>query len=719
MEAPSPATFEFTAPSVQLTFTTRPAFAFLKVDHFALKPRHSLRVLDGDGGGEPLTSATLAEICRSIELNSTEPSTAAVWAESQKLIRHFDEAGILSLTVPSGVDGNGDRGKRPALHVRVAAHKHPRSRLWDRDKAGDEAAWFGPDTKPCVGLGVFLYSDMVCLDFDHLELEANLRVFEEVIRMCPADTPREITSGLVKPQNVSAKCGVHLFFLQSAYSREMGLACAQVPICTHVDYLTAYSNATPHFVAVAPTAYKRPVPGCILGEAPLRAIPNALVDALLHRRKALAAAATGEANAVGDNADQRPAQKPRVERAPRLAEAFATGWFAECGQGDYLFKLAGLTDSKATPLNADAFTSRSGCPCPWPLCHGYVHSNNYALGVNAYGTIGLTYYGKAKEHVNLMKAIELDEAVTRRLQDAWWRVHGAASALSRGDGCFYRGGDAVWRVFFPWEVRTAKAAGETGGRCNNGVPPALWRAKSDGTMDVADVAAHIESASHLRIAVDTFLGEFGPSGGATGVGFEFRSRNTCPLCHEVHTAVYRVAIVNVGVAPKTLIYIPCSVNLSGERAGKPRGIMVYKPTPRDALPYASNAELMDVWADGAAQVATVASSLEASSLFAAAVAKIAAATTWQEQLAEATNAYEVGDGKVEGTYAHYRAELSPPTRDGRTQLRHVARITYDHEGGLKLRITYPETGKEFEVGPKTGQRAQGVACFTIVRPLRV
>ena len=65
-------------------------------------------------------------------------------------------------------------------------------------------AWFGPGTAPCVGLGLFLSSDTVVLDFDDLGDEARLETFERLLPLCDG-APMEVTRN-----------GVHVFYRSTA-----------------------------------------------------------------------------------------------------------------------------------------------------------------------------------------------------------------------------------------------------------------------------------------------------------------------------------------------------------------------------------------------------------------------------------------------------------------------------------------------------------------------
>ena len=99
-----------------------------------------------------------------------------------------------------------------------------------------------------------------------------------------------------------------------------------------------------------------------------------------------------------------------------------------------------------------------------------------------------------------------------------------------------------------------------------------------------------------------------------------------------------MAQVKLGVALKTLIYVPCSVNASGERKGKPRGIVVYKPPPREPKTYLTDAELKGVWAEDAAQaarpgLAAAARPSVCGSRFDVALANIVSAAGWPDRIA--------------------------------------------------------------------------------------
>ena len=377
--------------------------------------------------------------------------------------------------------------------------------------------------------------------------------------------------------------------------------------------------------------------------------------------------------------------------------------------GAKLFSLAGLDDC-APARFGNGWYSRSERPCPFPDCD-IVHTNNYCIGLNKFGSVILNSFNKDAHYPESM-VVELDSEAVRAMQDAWAVANAGATDLVRGDGCFYKtavasGGERVtWRVFMPWEERD-------GGRCLNAVPAELWAASGESTtIDVAAVLAEVERA---YLSVSAFVGEFGPSKtGKTICGFEFTSKDPCYICGEVHDGAalrYRVALVSSGA--RILIYAPCINGADGWR------YPVFKEAERARG--RTNAELMSTWAvDEAVYAAASEDGAVASQItFKDALLRIVASGTWVDQLEAATDAYDVANGKKAGTSAHYRALMSQPTRDGRPgQPRAVVRIEYTLAGGFKLYTFYAKSGKTFDVTPtgSAGQTRPGVPEFCFVKP---
>jgi hypothetical protein len=258
--------YAFTSPNDSIiVFTSRPAFDALKLGTFELSPGFDLRRVpygSGDAAAAILTAPQLHAIKQAVVLNAAEPTQATVWQAAQHLMAHFDTRSLSTLTVPAGVDG-AKRGKVPAKHVKFAA-TWPDEVRWSRAHAVNHEAWFGH--AECAGLGLFVSSDMLVLDFDAQDDEAFLGFFESMLPHF-GSAPMEFTGG-----------GVHVFFTATVYSRQWFPSKVQF---SRMDLITVTKTGTPHFIAISPSRNKRPVPGRVLGTDPLQPIPDALVDALV------------------------------------------------------------------------------------------------------------------------------------------------------------------------------------------------------------------------------------------------------------------------------------------------------------------------------------------------------------------------------------------------------------------------------------------------------
>jgi hypothetical protein len=113
-------------------------------------------------------------------------------------------------------------------------------------------------------------------------------------------------------------------------------------------------------------------------------------------------------------------------------------------------------------------------------------------------------------------------------------------------------------------------------------------------------------------------------------------------------------------------------------------------------------ELESIWRDDAnapPDVSAEPASGTAHGSFSEALTRIVAAETWEEKVAAATDAIDVGNGQSVGTSAHYRGEVAPPGRSGTAQPRFVTRVAYTVANGLQIFNHYPQSGKTFPAGP--------------------
>jgi hypothetical protein len=249
---------------------------------------------------------------------------------------------------------------------------------------------------------------------------------------------------------------------------------------------------------------------------------------------------------------------------------------------------------------------------------------------------------------------------------------------------------------------------EKGGSCLHEVPTALWNLEYGGPpdhfhLDVAYLLARV--ADNMKLGIKSFVREFGPSASGTTIcGVEFTSEDSCVACGDLHTEPYRIAAIEFktqrGTGTKLLLYTPC----------QDRGREVQRGAQGPMR--LTDSELESIWRDDAKTPAL-------SGSFAEALARIVAAETWEDKVAAATDAMDVGNGKEVGTSAHYRGEVAPG-RSGSVQPRFVARVVYTVTNGLQIFNHYPQSGKTFPAGP-TGtaskERPVGVAEFVYERPV--
>jgi hypothetical protein len=306
-------------------------------------------------------------------------------------------------------------------------------------------------------------------------------------------------------------------------------------------------------------------------------------------------------------------------------------------------------------------------------------------------------------------------------QDAWWLHCGPISGLLSGDGCFYGtqttpGGRLVcWRVFVPWERRMVRSDDRNGGSCLHTVPDALWNLEYGGPPDhfhlnVASLLARV--ADTMKLSINSFVREFGPSvSGATLCGVEFTSEDACVECGGSHTDPYRIAAIEFktqrGAGTKLLLYMPCQ--------DRGREVMRGAQGPRRV----TDSEIESIWRDDAKTPVSGGGAVGGQYSFSEALTRIVDAETWEDKVAAATDAIDVGNGKEVGKSAHYRGEVAVG-RNGDVQPRFVVRVAYTVANGLQIFNHYPQSGKTFPAGP-TGAaskvRPAGVTEFLYERPV--
>jgi hypothetical protein len=182
-----------------------------------------------------------------------------------------------------------------------------------------------------------------------------------------------------------------------------------------IDYLTVTGKGTGHNLNMAPSGNKRWVAECSIFDLEPPSIPDKLVDVLVEIQ------ANAHRGDVGrDSVARERGQKRKVDgetvRIVRQDDVGVAGWLSRGGDaiGDALFRLASLQDTVPARYH-DGWYSRSSCLCPWGCKEGKVHSNNYILSMNKYGTLSLSYANK-DEHMPGSLVVQLDAEAMKRIQ---------------------------------------------------------------------------------------------------------------------------------------------------------------------------------------------------------------------------------------------------------------------------------------------------------------
>jgi hypothetical protein len=217
-------------------------------------------------------------------------------------------------------------------------------------------------------------------------------------------------------------------------------------------------------------------------------------------------------------------------------------------------------------------------------------------------------------------------------------------------------------------------------------------------------------ADTMKLSINSVVREFGPSAsGTTLCGVEFTSADACVACGGAHTDPYRIAAIEFktqrGTGTKLLLYMPCQ--------DRGREVQRGAQGPRRV----TDSDLESIWRDDA-KTPTLSCGGAAGGSFVEALVRIVDAETWEDKVAAATDAIDVGSGKEVGKSAHYRGEVAPPDRNGDVQPRYVVRVMYTVKSGLQIFNHYPRSGETWTAGP-TGaaskERPVGVAEFVFER----
>ena len=553
-------------------YRTRPAFQPLLdaivSGEYVLQKDVNVQPWTGRGAdradGAPVIPASVVHAVKAaLTMNASEPDALVIWEDAQALQTAFLGAGELTLVVPAGVSETGKRGKNPARHVRTAVSR-PAWRRWDLQKARSPVQWFGDAADDCVGLGLLVYHDAVVLDFDDLDDEARLQRFEALMPLF-GDAPLEFT-----------RSGVHVFFRTTPHSRasfptvRLGLLGRE----SHVDWLTVSEPGTPAFVAIAPTLFKRPLPGRQLGKVPMPGISDGLVDALLKLRLANDCGPS-RPPVCGKRARDVAATHPRPEVPCFLAHigcAMATALFESVG-------LSKISSVRYSPRKGGSWRAKSEGPCCMPGCtYGRPHTDTWTLRLHPssgslvvsywkrQGLDGHTFTDSDGNEKQMYKFAVLSLEMLVALHGAW-RAHNALPAdwsfeLRRCDGA---GGGVTWRDFTPWAQDNRNPI-----RVQEGEPAAPWMLRRDGAL--RSMPAPWYDVRDRRVpAPSAFLGEHGPvpakpGGDRDAVGFaygwRFISAAPCTTCGQVHDGVWSVK-TPADAHGAAVLFAPCGT--SGER----------------------------------------------------------------------------------------------------------------------------------------------------------
>jgi hypothetical protein len=131
----------------------------------------------------------------------------------------------------------------------------------------------------------------------------------------------------------------------------------------------------------------------------------------------------------------------------------------------------------------------------------------------------------------------------------------------------------------------------------------------------------------------------------------------------------------------------------------------------------TDSDLEKIWRDDA-KTPVISGDGAVGCSFAEALARIVDAETWEDKVAAATDAIDIGSGKEVGKSAHYRGEVAVGRNGCDVQPRHVVRVAYTVKSGLQIFNHYPRSGETWTAGP-TGaaskERPVGVAEFVFER----
>ena len=548
---------------------SRPTVSILKLFEYELDET----VWTGGRDSIITTAEEVHSLKSAVLLNRTVPTPRQIWQEATRLANYFDSIGISTvMTVPGARDltapddpVEGKSLKVPAKHVRYAASTAPDAR-WSRAMARDPAFWWPTEGSaitpaPCAALGLLVGADVIVIDFDRLAEEDSLAFFEHIASLCPDGSPMEFTRN-----------GAHMFFRQTDYGREA------FPFVTHfgaIDVVTVASTGTPSYVEVAPSKFKRSVPGRRLGDAPLPTIPDDVVDALAaHQRACLKRKLI-----VGIVPDGGEAACEPHDKMPR--PALGTRWLhgLDTVEAKTLFAAVGMPRMVAGTRGPTATTFMRlvpGARCYLERCVRVDHSNDFQISTHSVtGHVTVHHVGKTFRTVTADGA-ESDErqsfafvpltVATLRVLHAAWSRWPAAKCKAATDGAVFALQSAEgykWRDFTPWATSPGPMR----------LSQDLWAAPDTqetarGPKPWRD-ARELERLGMVNIEYRRERGPLADAStryGDSAYSWSFNSTNRCPSCSRVHGKAYMVISFESDVS-KPVLFAECStkgLGLNGE-----------------------------------------------------------------------------------------------------------------------------------------------------------
>lgn len=519
---------------------SRPALSILKLFDFELD-----ETLWAKGKNCIVSTAEdIHNLKSSVLLNRTLPTRQQIWQEAERLANYFGAIGVSSvLCVP------GSAQKRPANNILYAAH-HPPDARWSSAVARDPSRWWpNPVNDPvddaatsgrreCVGL--LIGEDVIVVDFDKLDKEENLAFFEHVAGLCPLDSPMEFTKG-----------GAHMFFRQSDYGRRVFQFLTRLD---DIDVITIAGTGSPSYIEIAPSKFKRAVPGRRLGDGPLPVVPAKVIDALvMHQRATAAQRRPTQTDGLLPDGGEAALERPSPPKMPRLA--FGSHWLHEltASEAKTLFAAVGMTEMMCSTKGSAQTTFMRCAPggrCYLPHCVRTDHDGNFEIstfkttGHVTIHHVGTTFRIKTADGTETIEKqgfvhVPLTASVLRALHAAWARWPGSKCKAASTDAVFAvdNAHGYEWRVFTPWLLsdRDADAASELR------IGAELWCTPNPRAAAGPTPWLDVKHLERLGFSDVHYRHEYGPLDSNTSFRYgesaycwRFLSGDRCPKCFNLH-----------------------------------------------------------------------------------------------------------------------------------------------------------------------------------------